>query len=324
MLKDDFFIASQYILPHQLLSRLVGKLAASENRWIKNQLIQRFMDHFGVTLDEAVHQHPQDFKSFNDFFTRELLPDARPLDNGIDSLLSPVDGAVSQLGDIQRGRIFQAKGQEFSLNELLGGDRQRSEPFVGGKFATLYLSPRDYHRVHMPMAGKLKEMIYVPGSLFSVNQVTAERVPGLFARNERLVCIFETEHGPMAMVLVGAMIVAAIETVWAGRITPAERKIKVVDYRDPQPVELDRGAEMGRFCLGSTVVLCFPDGMIDWSSELAAGSSLTMGSRLGSINAMKPAETAVPDKVGQHEPAEADEKDEADSDESADSGEAAE
>ncbi|WP_211225150.1 archaetidylserine decarboxylase [Oceanobacter kriegii] len=307
MLKDDFFIASQYILPHHLLSRVVGKLASCENRWVKNQLIQRFMRQYGVQLDEAVHQHPQDYKSFNDFFTRALLPDARPLDERADSLLSPCDGAVSQIGHIQRGKIFQAKGQEFSLTELLGGDRDRAEPFVGGKFATLYLSPKDYHRVHMPMAGTLKEMVYVPGSLFSVNQTTAERVPGLFARNERLVCIFETEHGPMAMVLVGAMIVAAIETVWAGRITPPERKLKVFDFADPQPVDLARGAEMGRFCLGSTVVLCFPDQMIDWSNELQAGTAITMGSRIGSVSAVA---ATLPDT----QPAEAKAAEDADED----------
>jgi phosphatidylserine decarboxylase len=292
LLKDDLFIASQYVLPHHWLSRLVGKLAACENTWLKNQLITRFIRQYDVRLDEAQRQHPQDFRSFNDFFTRELLPEARPLDNAADSLLSPADGAISQIGHIQRGRIFQAKGQEFSLTELLGGSRPRAEDFVGGKFATLYLSPRDYHRVHMPMAGKLREMIYVPGSLFSVNQTTAERVPGLFARNERLVCIFDTEHGPMAMVLVGAMIVAAIETVWAGRITPPTRELKVTDYRDPQPVELDKGEEMGRFCLGSTVVLCFPDGMVDWSKELEAGSPIRMGSRLGSIRALQTGESA--------------------------------
>jgi phosphatidylserine decarboxylase len=303
LLKDDLFIASQYVLPHHWLSRLVGKLAACESRWLKNQLITRFIRQYDVRLDEAQRQHPQDFRSFNDFFTRELLPEARPQDQAVDSLLSPVDGAVSQLGRIQHGRIFQAKGQAFSLTELLGGSRQRAEDFAGGQFATLYLSPRDYHRVHMPMPGKLREMIYVPGALFSVNQTTAERVPGLFARNERLVCIFDTEHGPMAMVLVGAMIVAAIETVWAGQITPASRKIKVTDYRDPQPVELDKGEEMGRFCLGSTVVLCFPDGMVDWSKELEAGSPIRMGSRLGSISALRPdePETAEPEETTEPE-----------------------
>lgn len=281
--KDDLFIAAQYLLPHHWLSRLVGRLASCENTWIKNQLIQRFMKQYGISLEEAVRQHPQDFKSFNDFFTRELLPEARPLDTHSHRLVSPVDGAVSQLGDIDHGRVFQAKGQEFSVTELLGGDRDRAEPFLGGKFATLYLSPRDYHRIHMPVTGTLRETVYIPGALFSVNPTTAERVPGLFARNERLVAIFDTEVGPMAMVLVGAMIVAAIETSWSGRVTPPERHIKVTDYHNPTPITLEKGAEMGRFCLGSTVVLCFGEQAIRWSDDLEAGSQVRMGKAIGEL-----------------------------------------
>ncbi|MGB1092859.1 MAG: archaetidylserine decarboxylase, partial [Oceanobacter sp.] len=220
---------------------------------------------------------------FNDFFTRELLPDARPIDQTQHSLVSPADGAISQLGDITHGQVFQAKGQSFSVTQLLGGDSERAAPFLNGQFATIYLSPRDYHRVHMPVTGTLRETIYVPGALFSVNGTTAERVPGLFARNERLVAIFDTEYGPMAMVLVGAMIVAAIETVWAGRITPPERSIRVTNHHNVQPIELAKGAEMGRFCLGSTVILCFPEDMVSWKSDLAAESPVQMGATIASF-----------------------------------------
>ncbi|MAK92519.1 MAG: phosphatidylserine decarboxylase [Oceanospirillaceae bacterium] len=276
-LKQKAFIALQYIVPQHLLSHLVGWLAASEIRWIKNTFINFFIKQFGINMNEAKRKTADDFRCFNDFFTRELEDDARPVSATDNQLVSPADGAVSQLGKIENGRIFQAKGQDYSLIELLGGNTQRAEEFMGGEFATIYLSPKDYHRVHMPVTGTLREMVYVPGDLFSVNQTTAENVPRLFARNERLVCIFDTEQGPMAMILVGAMIVAAIETVWAGRITPMERKTKVTDYTNPQPVTLEKGEEMGRFLLGSTVVLCFAKDKIHWLEELAAESPLRMG-----------------------------------------------
>jgi phosphatidylserine decarboxylase len=283
VLKDDLFIASQYLLPQHLLSRVVGKLAACENITVKNFLIRQFMDQFGIRLDDAARQSREEFKSFNDFFTRELRPGARPLDTATTSLVSPADGAISQLGKIQDGRIFQAKGQDFSLLELLGGNQQRAAEFTNGQFATVYLSPRDYHRVHMPISGTLREMVYVPGALFSVNQTTAANVPRLFARNERLVAIFDTEIGPMAMVLVGAMIVAAIETVWSGRITPAERTLRVFDYRNPGPVTLNKGDEMGRFLLGSTVILCFGENALQWDRELESGSPVRMGKRMATL-----------------------------------------
>ena len=276
-LKQKAFIALQYIVPQHLLSHLVGWLAASEIRWIKNTFINFFIKQFGINMNEAKRKTADDFRCFNDFFTRELEDDARPVSATDNQLVSPADGAVSQLGKIENGRIFQAKGQDYSLIELLGGNTQRAEEFMGGEFATIYLSPKDYHRVHMPVTGTLREMVYVPGDLFSVNQTTAENVPRLFARNERLVCIFDTEQGPMAMILVGAMIVAAIETVWAGRITPMERKTKVTDYTNPQPATLEKGEEMGRFLLGSTVVLCFAKDKIHWLEELAAESPLRMG-----------------------------------------------
>lgn len=275
--KQQLFIAFQYLVPQHALSRLVGYLAASELGFIKNTFINFFIKKFGINMREAQRQSADEFCCFNDFFTRELAEGVRPIAEGDNVLASPADGAVSQLGDIIDGRIFQAKGQSFSLHELLGGDAQLTDEFMGGKFNTIYLSPKDYHRVHMPTNGTLRQMIYVPGDLFSVNQTTAENVPRLFARNERLVAIFDTEHGPMAMVLVGAMIVAAIETVWAGRITPPLRERKVVDYRITTPITLNKGDEMGRFLLGSTVVLCFAKDRIHWQATLAAESPVRMG-----------------------------------------------
>ncbi|MCD8522225.1 MAG: archaetidylserine decarboxylase [Saccharospirillaceae bacterium] len=275
--KDQAFIGAQYLLPQHLLSRAVGWLASCETPWIKNPLIRAFIDQYGVNMNEAQRKTAEEFRCFNDFFTRELEDGARTIASGDEVIASPADGAVSQRGTIENGRIFQAKGQDYSLIELLGGDTQRAEPFMGGEFATIYLSPKDYHRVHMPVTGTLREMVYVPGDLFSVNKTTAEHVPRLFARNERLVAIFDTEHGPMAMVLVGAMIVAAIETVWAGLITPPKRQLKVTDFTHPQPVTLQKGEEMGRFLLGSTVVLCFGKDTIDWLDEFKADSPLRMG-----------------------------------------------
>lgn len=282
-IKDRLFIASQYVLPQHLLSRAVGTLADAEMEWIKNPLINLFIKQFGVNMSEAQRQTASEFKSFNDFFTRELIDGARPIEGDASVLSSPADGAVSQLGEIVDGRVFQAKGQDYCLTELLGGDAQRAAPFMGGEFATIYLSPKDYHRVHMPMKGTLRDMIYVPGDLFSVNQVTAENVPRLFARNERVVCIFDTEKGPMAMVLVGAMIVAAVETVWAGHIAPPRRELKVTEYGAPTPVSLEKGAEMGRFKLGSTVILCHPKDTVKWSENLKAGTPLRMGEAIAEL-----------------------------------------
>ncbi|RZI70047.1 MAG: phosphatidylserine decarboxylase, partial [Pseudomonas sp.] len=211
-----------------------------------------------------------------------LKPGARPLDSTPGAILSPADGAVSQLGPIEHGRIFQAKGHSYSVLELLGGDARLSAPFMGGEFATVYLSPKDYHRVHMPLAGTLREMVYVPGRLFSVNQTTAENVPELFARNERVVCLFDTERGPMAVVLVGAMIVASIETVWAGLVTPPKRELKTFRYDEAAraPIHLEKGAELGRFKLGSTAIVLFGPNQVKWSELLAAGSPVQMGQGL--------------------------------------------
>ncbi|MDX1733160.1 MAG: archaetidylserine decarboxylase [Halioglobus sp.] len=239
------------------------------------------MNYFKVAMAEAREPDCTRYGSFNAFFTRALRDGARPLAEA--DIVCPADGAVSQLGAMANGLLLQAKGRYFSVQDLLGGDAERAAQFDGGQFATIYLSPRDYHRVHMPVGGTLSATHYVPGDLFSVNAVTADNVDRLFARNERLVCFFDTARGPMAMVLVGAMIVAGIETVWSGRVAPPPRQVVTCDYQaTPAPVELSRGEEMGRFCLGSTVILLFPAGMMRWDDTYAAGSSTRMGEALGS------------------------------------------
>lgn len=269
------FILFQYCVPQHALSRLTGKLAASENITVRRFLINAFIKKFGVSLSEAKAKSAEEYVSFNDFFCRELKDGARPINEG-SAVTSPADGAFSQLGKIEGGRIFQAKNHSFTSEELLANERM-AEHFTDGDFATIYLSPKDYHRVHMPVSGKLISMSYIPGDLFSVNEATAESVPRLFARNERAVCIFETELGYVAAVLVGAMIVASIETVWAGHVAPAStRHIEHWDYRD-QNIVLNKGDELGRFKLGSTVVLLFSKDAISWSAHARPGASVKMG-----------------------------------------------
>src|SRR3990167_1095410 len=277
------FILSQYLLPHHLLSRLAGCIAECRVRWFKNAFTAWFAKRYQVNMSEAEVEQLDAYEHFNAFFTRALKEGARPLDETPDAILCPADGAVSQLGPIEHGRIFQAKGHSFSVLELLGGDNERAAAFMGGEFATIYLSPKDYHRVHMPLAGTLREMVYVPGRLFSVNQTTAENVPELFARNERVVCLFDTERGPMAVVLVGAMIVASVETVWAGLVTPPKRALKSFSYDETAraPIVLDKGAELGRFKLGSTAIVLFGPQQVQWAEQLAANSAVQMGQRLG-------------------------------------------
>lgn len=275
---DQLFIYFQYLVPQHALSRLAGLLA--ESRWapLKNAFISWFVKRYEVVMAEAAEPDPLAYENFNAFFTRELKTGARSIVAGDNTIACPADGAISQLGDIKEGRIFQAKGQNYTLLELLGGDQQASDAFRNGKFATVYLSPRDYHRVHMPVSGTLQSMVYVPGDLFSVNGTTAEHVPRLFARNERAVCLFETELGPMAVILVGAMIVAGIETVWAGQVAPVKRQIIHHNYQtSPEPVTLEKGAEMGRFKLGSTAIVLFAQDTVQWQSELQADSPVTMG-----------------------------------------------
>ncbi len=280
---DKLFVLSQYVTPQLAVSRLAGKLADNDKvPALKNQVVNWFIGRYGVDMSEALEPDPSTYPSFNAFFTRELKPGLRPVDPDPNSLISPVDGTISQLGQISGGRVFQAKGQSFSLNELLGGDEQRAAPFEDGEFATIYLAPKDYHRIHMPMAGTLREMVYIPGKLFSVNPVTAENVPNLFARNERVAAIFDTEIGPVAMVLVGAMIVGSVETTWAGVVAPGTGLVTSTRYEHIKtPIQFKKGEEMGRFRLGSTVVMLLPKGAARWNPDLTAGKTVRMGSTFG-------------------------------------------
>jgi len=274
--RDGLFVALQYVLPHHFISRMVFAMT----RWrspLVQPAIRAFVQHFKVDMDEAAEDSPASYATFNAFFTRALKPELRPLAEGEDVVACPVDGTISQLGRIQDGRIFQAKGHDFSLVELLGGDLSRADAYRNGQFATIYLAPRDYHRIHMPLAGALTQMIHVPGRLFSVNPVTVDRVPRLFARNERVAALFDTEVGAIGLVLVGAMNVAAIETVWSGLVTPPHgHEIGVWNYGQHVSVHLPRGEEMGRFNMGSTVILLLPDAM-SFRPDLTAGKTVRMG-----------------------------------------------
>lgn len=274
-LKKQIFIQAQRVVPQHKLSRIVGKLAASENPVVKNAVITAFKAQYGIDMSIAEQSNALKFKSFNEFFTRSLKEGVREIDSNANSVVSPADGAISQLGKIENGDVFQAKGQKFTVENLIA-DPQLAESFKNGQFATVYLSPKDYHRVHMPFAGTLTETLYVPGELFSVNQTTAENIQGLFARNERMVCLFDTEVGRMAVVLVGAMIVAGIETVATGKVKPTGRL-----ELNQHDLFLEKGAELGRFYLGSTAVVLFEENKMQWDAAFKANSTVVMGEALG-------------------------------------------
>lgn len=280
---DYAYVWPQYLLPHHALSRLV--LAATRWRagWWKQLLIEGFRRRYQIDLREAVETDPRAYAHFNAFFTRALQATARPFPDAPTAIASPVDGCVSQIGDIQGDRVFQAKGRHYSLLELLGGASDLATRFTEGHFATLYLSPRDYHRIHMPLDGQLQHCLYVPGRLFSVAPHTVRRVPRLFARNERLIACFDTPAGPMALILVGALFVACIETVWSGIVTPPhQRKVRREDLTaQPSPIRLPRGQEMGRFNMGSTVIILFSQGTVRWLDHLQPGTAVRMGETLG-------------------------------------------
>jgi len=272
-----------YILPHHAISWCIFKVARVRWKPLKNFAISLYTKLHTVNLDEAVITDKYGYESLNAFFTRALKPESRPLDSDRDSWICPVDGTVSQAGSIDNGRIFQAKGRDFTLLELLGGNDELASPFVNGKFATLYLSPRDYHRIHMPVDAELKSMTYIPGRLFSVAAYTVKAIPRLFARNERVVCSFDTKHGPMIMVLVGAINVSATETVWHGLVTTRGGKIKTHDYADGEII-LQRGDEMGRFNLGSTVIL-IATADFELDETIKAGSAVYLGRKIGKTTA---------------------------------------
>ncbi|MDX2164192.1 MAG: archaetidylserine decarboxylase [Gammaproteobacteria bacterium] len=267
----------QYGLPQRAVTRAFGWLAKLRRpAFIKNVCIRLFIKKYRVDMSEALVSTPESYVDFNAFFTRVLRPELRPLGNNI---ISPVDGEISEIGKIHDRKIFQAKNHHYSLLSLLGNDSTLAAAFENGDYATLYLSPKDYHRIHMPISGQLKSMTHIPGKLFSVNQRTARNVPDLFARNERVVCIFETEKGKVAMILVGAMIVASIVTQWAGLVTPPRtRQVRRWTYDD---VFIQKGEEMGYFQLGSTVIVLFQSNQIQWESHLKNGDGLKMGQMIG-------------------------------------------
>jgi len=274
------FIWLQYVLPQHRVSRLVFAAARVRTPWFKNLLIRAFLKRFAVDMTEAIEVDPYRYRSFNEFFTRALRPGTRPIAAGTSAIASPVDGVVSQCGNIDGDELLQAKGRHYTLAELLA-EQEWARRFEGGSFAALYLAPFNYHRIHMPVHGRLLDTLYVPGRLFSVNAATARHVPQLFARNERVLTLFDGECGLFALVLVGALNVGSIATVWAGDITPAARRVMT---RIPASgVTLDKGAELGRFNMGSTVILLFEANRARWHPPLRAGSVVQLGQALGSV-----------------------------------------
>jgi phosphatidylserine decarboxylase len=285
-LSDRLAVLPQYLLPKRALTVLAGALARRSLGALTRGAIARFVARYGVDMGEAAEPDLTRYATFNDFFTRALKPGARPLEAA--DFLCPVDGAISQFGRIEGDQVFQAKGHRYSTTALVGGDAALAARFADGDFATLYLSPRDYHRIHMPCFGRLQRMVHVPGDLFSVNPTTARGVPGLFARNERVVCVFEGRHGPFVMVLVGATIVGSMATVWHGAVNPPRPgRVREWRYAD-MGVDLGAGEEMGRFLLGSTVVMLFPKDTLRFNTDWAPGRAIRMGEAMGSLCAAQP------------------------------------
>jgi phosphatidylserine decarboxylase len=280
-LSDRLAVLPQYLLPKQALTRLAGAFAGHRGGALTTAVIRRFIARYGVNMAEAANPDPAAYASFNDFFTRALRDGARPL--AAQGLLCPVDGAISQFGAVQGDQVFQAKGHAYSTTALVGGDAALAARFQDGHFATLYLSPRDYHRIHMPCAGRLRRMVHVPGELFSVNPTTARGVPGLFARNERVVCVFDTDFGPFVLVLVGATIVGSMATVWHGVVNPPRPGTVREWTYDDQDIRLARGAEMGRFLLGSTVVMLFPKGPLRFNPDWTPARPIRMGEPMAEL-----------------------------------------
>ena len=277
-MSDRLAVLPQYLLPKKALTSFAGLVAGSRMGGVTTAIIRRFIRRYGVNMAEAAQPDPASYASFNEFFTRALKEGARPLDPA--RWICPVDGAISQFGAIEQDQIFQAKGHRYSTTALVGGDAALAAQFENGHFATLYLSPRDYHRIHMPCDGTLTRMIYVPGDLFSVNPTTARGVPGLFARNERVVCVFETAQGPLVLVLVGATIVGSMATVWHGQVNPPRRPRVTEWHYEGQGISLKKGEEMGRFLLGSTVVMLWPRVSLGFNPGWAPTRLIRLGEKM--------------------------------------------
>ena len=283
MLLDLLKTAPQYLIPKNALTLFAGFVANVTNKKVKNYIIKQFVAKYQVNMSEALIEDPCAYPSFNDFFIRHLKPECRPLKSA--GIISPVDGCVSEIGAIHKGQLIQAKGHDYSVKELLACSDETAEKFIDGQFATLYLAPKDYHRVHLPMDAQLLSMTYIPGALFSVQPTTARVVPKLFARNERLVISFATKAGPMMMVLVGATIVGAIGTTWHGDLQRSKRKMHFDYAQTPLNQARSQGDEVGYFKLGSTVILLFAEGKaLHWNKQLKAGSVIRFGEELGNLN----------------------------------------
>jgi phosphatidylserine decarboxylase len=283
LVSDRMAVLPQYLMPKLALTQLAGQIAGARGGALTTALIRWFIARYRVDMTQAANPDPAAYATFNEFFTRALAPQARPLAGA--ELLCPVDGSISRFGPIDGDAILQAKGHTYTVQALVGGDADVARPFLNGHFATLYLSPKDYHRIHMPCHGRLTRMIHVPGDLFSVNPLTARGVPGLFARNERVVCVFDSAHGPFAVVLVGATIVGSMATVWHGRVNPPRPgNIRDWRYDGDAAVTLAKGAEMGRFLLGSTVVVLFPAGPLTFNPGWRAGGGVCMGQAMASLS----------------------------------------
>ena len=281
---DQVFSAGQNLLPKHLLSRWMYAIMRQRTPWLRTLSIRTFLRNYRVDMSEAVQIDPLAYESFNAFFTRALKPTARPIDKDARSIVSPVDGTVSQCGLIDGDRLIQAKGHDYSLLGLLGGDATLAQRYQGGQFACIYLAPYNYHRMHMPLDGYVQDTIYVPGDLFSVNAATARTLPDLFARNERVVCDFNATFGKFAMVFVGALFVGSIETVWSGEINPMPRRRGApVHLAQGRGTQLAKGAEAGRFNMGSTVVMVFEPGQMQWDAHLQAGATVRMGQKIGKV-----------------------------------------
>ena len=285
-IRDRLFIFIQHLLPQHFLSALMYRLARCEWPLWKNYCIRIFIWKFNVNMAIAAQEDPKSYQHFNDFFTRRLKPAVRPIEQSDSAIISPVDGVISQAGKTDSDIIIQAKGKPYSLKALLAADAMLSEAFENGQFMTIYLAPGDYHRIHMPVAGQVSKLIYVPGDLFSVNDVTTRAVDDLFTRNERVINIFHTRTGKMAMIMVGAIFVGGMETVWAGQITPTAKRIpEKRDYdHSTAGIRLDKGDEMGRFNMGSTLILLFEPDKCEWAEKMTADRSVNMGQTIGSIH----------------------------------------
>ena len=284
---DRIKMLYQHLLPQHFLSGLMYRLTRISWAPIKDRLIRHFIQLYNVDMSIAIEPAPEKYRHFNEFFTRPLKASARPVDMADNAIVSPVDAAVSQYGQISNGKLIQAKNRDYTVEQLLGGDSELAQRFSNGEFITLYLSPRDYHRIHMPVTGTLQSMTYVPGQLFSVSPATTRGIDNLFARNERLVQIFDSEIGSFALVMVGAIFVGSMETVWAGQVTPAkERTQNTLHYPlAGQPdIQLAKGSEMGRFNMGSTVILLFQQGRLDWDAAIRTDTSVRLGQKIATIN----------------------------------------